>query len=125
VFVVVQFFLSQEVAGKDTALVRLNAQISQLTDLLSLEKTGKVDMEDEIARLRASLSGIEIERDRLKATAEGAGAGESDEAADFGAGSAVAPDPAEAPEPARCPNLISSLLNATVMSLKFGSPKPS
>ena len=75
VFVVVQFFLSQEVAGKDTALVRLNAQIAQLTDLLSLEKTGKVDMEDEIARLRASLSGMETERDRLKATVEGAGAG--------------------------------------------------
>ena len=75
VFVVVQFFLSQEVAGKDTALVRLNAQIAQLTDLLSLEKTGKVEMEDEIARLRANLSGAESERDRLKATVEGAGAG--------------------------------------------------
>src|SRR5260221_12528064 len=74
VFVVVQFFLSQEVAGKDTALVRLNAQIAQLTDLLALEKTGKVDMEEEIARLRANLSGIESERDRLKATAEGPGA---------------------------------------------------
>jgi chemotaxis protein MotB len=73
VFVVVQFFLSQEVAGKDTALVRLNAQISQLTDLLALEKTGKVDMEEEIARLRAGLSGVESERDRLKATVEGAG----------------------------------------------------
>ena len=43
VFVVVQFFLSQEVTGKDTALQRLNAQIAQLTDLLSLEKTGKLD----------------------------------------------------------------------------------
>src|ERR1019366_6495008 len=75
VFVVVQFFLSQEVAGKDTALVRLNAQVSQLTELLSLEKTSKVDMEDEIARLRTSISGIESERDRLKAAAEGAGAG--------------------------------------------------
>ncbi len=32
-----QFFLSQEVTGKDTALARLNAQIAQLTDLLSLE----------------------------------------------------------------------------------------
>src|SRR5215510_9405728 len=74
VFVVVQFFLSQEVAGKDTALVRLNAQIAQLTDLLALEKTGKVDMEEEIARLRASLSGAESERDRLKASVEGAGA---------------------------------------------------
>ena len=75
VFVVVQFFLSQEVAGKDTALVRLNAQIAQLTDLLSLEKTGKVNLEDEIARLGASLVGAELERDRLRATAEDAGAG--------------------------------------------------
>jgi len=74
VFVVVQFFLSQEVAGKDTALDRLNSQIAQLTDLLQLEKTGKVDMEEEIARLRASLSGAESERDRLKATVAGAGA---------------------------------------------------
>jgi chemotaxis protein MotB len=73
VFVVVQFFLSQEVAGKDTALDRLNVQIAQLTDLLALEKTGKVDMEEEIARLRANLSGIEGERDRLKAAVEGAG----------------------------------------------------
>src|SRR5215831_10093148 len=74
VFVVVQFFLSQEVAGKDTALVRLNAQVAQLTELLALEKTGKVDMEEEIARLRASLSGAESERDRLKQSIEGAGA---------------------------------------------------
>ncbi len=70
VFVVVQFFLSQEVAGKDTALGRLNAQIAQLTDELSLERTGKVDMEDEMARLRANLSGAEEERDRIKATVE-------------------------------------------------------
>jgi chemotaxis protein MotB len=74
VFVVVQFFLSQEVAGKDTALLRLNAQVAQLTDLLSLEKTGKVDLEDEIARLRASLSGAENERERLKNTIAGSGA---------------------------------------------------
>jgi chemotaxis protein MotB len=74
VFMVVQFFLSQEVAGKDTALVRLNQQIAQLTDLLALEKSGKVDMEEEIARLRANLAGAESERDRLKVTLEGAGA---------------------------------------------------
>jgi chemotaxis protein MotB len=74
VFMVVQFFLSQEVAGKDTALVRLNQQIAQLTDLLALEKSGKVDMEEEIARLRANLAGTESERDRLKVTLDGAGA---------------------------------------------------
>ncbi|MEZ5785531.1 MAG: peptidoglycan -binding protein [Xanthobacteraceae bacterium] len=66
IFVVVQFFLSQEVAGKDTALARLNAQIAQLTEMLSLEKVGKSSLEDDIARLRASLSGAEGELDRLK-----------------------------------------------------------
>jgi chemotaxis protein MotB len=74
VFMVVQFFLTQEVAGKDTALNRLNQQIAQLTDLLALEKSGKVDMEEEIARLRAGLAGAETERDRLKSTVEGADA---------------------------------------------------
>ena len=66
VFVVVQFFLSQEVAGKDTALSRLNALIATLNDQLSMEKSGKVSLEDEIARVRASLSDAESERDRLK-----------------------------------------------------------
>jgi chemotaxis protein MotB len=73
VFVTVQFFLSQEVAGKETALSRLNAQIAQLTDLLAMEKTGKVDLEEQISRLRASLSSAEGERDRLKSAAAGGG----------------------------------------------------
>jgi chemotaxis protein MotB len=72
VFMVAQFFLAQEVAGKDTALARLNAQISRLSDLLSLERTGKASLEDEVAQLRASLSGAEGERDRLRGVAEGA-----------------------------------------------------
>ena len=38
VFLVVQFFLSQEVTGKDKALEQLNAKLAQLNDLLSLEK---------------------------------------------------------------------------------------
>jgi chemotaxis protein MotB len=75
VFVVVQFFLSQDLAGKDTALSRLNAQIAQLTDLLSLEKTGKIDLEEQVARLNASLAAAESERERLRGAAEGAGQG--------------------------------------------------
>jgi chemotaxis protein MotB len=75
VFVVVQFYLQQEVAGKDTALNRLNAQIAQLTDLLSMEKSGKTSLEDQIAQLRASLAGAESDRDKYKGQAEGAGAG--------------------------------------------------
>src|ERR1700730_2798346 len=75
VFVVVQFFLSQDLAGKDTALSRLNAQIAQLTDLLSLEKTGKIDLEEQVARLNASLAAAESERERLRGAAEDAGQG--------------------------------------------------
>ena len=67
VFMVAEFFLSQEVAGKDTALDRLNAQIARLSQLLSLERTGKANMEDEVAQLRASLSAAQGERDRLRA----------------------------------------------------------
>src|SRR3954467_1939418 len=72
VFVVVQFFMAQEVSGKDTALQRLNAQIAQLTNLLALEKTGTLDLEQQIAQLRAGLASAENERDRLKGVAEAA-----------------------------------------------------
>jgi chemotaxis protein MotB len=75
VFVVVQFYLQQEVAGKDTALTRLNAQIAQLTELLSMEKTGKADLENQLAQLRATLATTENDRDKFKGLAEGAGAG--------------------------------------------------
>ena len=75
VFVVVQFYLQQEVAGKDTALNRLNAQIAELTDLLSMEKSGKANAEDMLAQLRASLATAESDRDKYKGIAEGAGAG--------------------------------------------------
>jgi chemotaxis protein MotB len=77
VFVVVQFYLQREVAGKDTALTRLNAQIAELTELLSLEKTGKSDLETELAQVRASLTSAEAERDRFKGQIQGAGAGEA------------------------------------------------
>jgi chemotaxis protein MotB len=78
VFVVVQFYLQQEVAGKDTALQRLNAQIAQLTDLLSLEKSGKTSIEEQLAQLRASLTATEGERDRFRGQLEGAGTGLSE-----------------------------------------------
>jgi chemotaxis protein MotB len=75
VFAVVQFYLTQEMSGKDTALSRLNAQIRQLTDLLQLEKTGKTSLEDTIATLRSTLATTESERDRFKGLYEGAGSG--------------------------------------------------
>jgi chemotaxis protein MotB len=76
VFVVIQFYLQQEVAGKDTALTRLNAQIAQLTELLSLEKADKSDLQDQLAQLRATLATAEGDRERYRSLFEGAGAGE-------------------------------------------------
>ena len=81
VFMVAQFYLSQEIAGKDTALDRLNAQIARLSQLLSLERTGKANLEDEVAQLRASLSAAQSERDKLRAASSqppAGGGGESD-----------------------------------------------
>jgi chemotaxis protein MotB len=75
VFAVVQFYLTQEVTGKDTALTRLNAQIASLTELLSLEKSGKMSLEEQLAQLRSSLTAAEGERDRVKGLYEGMGAG--------------------------------------------------
>src|SRR5437763_1380569 len=78
IFVIVQFYLTQEVTGKDTALSRLTAQIAQLTDLLSLEKTGKLNLEEQIAQLSSSLAGAEGERDRYKSLYGGVGSGAAD-----------------------------------------------
>jgi chemotaxis protein MotB len=77
-FVVVQFYLSQEVTGKDQALARLNAQIAELTQLLSMEKTGKASIEEMLTTLRAGLASAEGERDRLKGLYEGLGSSAAD-----------------------------------------------
>ncbi|MET3614641.1 chemotaxis protein MotB [Rhizobium aquaticum] len=66
VFVLGQFFLSREISGKDQVLNRLNSQINELTQLLALEKSGKQDMEDQLAALQASLSQSEGDKSRLQ-----------------------------------------------------------
>ncbi|MCC8963170.1 peptidoglycan -binding protein [Bradyrhizobium sp. Pear76] len=71
VFLVVQFFLSQEVTGKDKALEQLTAKIAQLNDLLSLEKLSKLTLDDQVSQLRAGLASAEGERDRMKGLYEG------------------------------------------------------
>ncbi|MGY3442608.1 MULTISPECIES: peptidoglycan -binding protein [unclassified Bradyrhizobium] len=71
VFLVVQFFLSQEVTGKDKALEQLTAKIAQLNELLSLEKLSKLTLDDQVSQLRAGLASAESERDRMKGLYEG------------------------------------------------------
>jgi chemotaxis protein MotB len=75
IFVVVQFYLQQEVQGKNSALERLNVQIGQLTDMLSMEKTGKANVEKQLGQVQASLAATQGDRDKYKGLYEGAAAG--------------------------------------------------
>jgi len=66
VFALTQFFLSQEISGRDTVLNRLNSQIAELTELLALERAGKRSLEDQLAMLQNSLASAEDEQSRLQ-----------------------------------------------------------
>jgi chemotaxis protein MotB len=83
VFAIVQFFLSQEVTGKDTALSRLSARIAQLSELLSLEQNTKVSLEEQLSQLRASLATTEGERDRYRGLYEGLGGNQQGQISDL------------------------------------------
>jgi chemotaxis protein MotB len=74
VFVLAQFFLSQELTGKDTALQKLERQLSDLNDLLALERTSKRSLEDSLALMQSTLARTEVDRSRLQGLADG-GAG--------------------------------------------------
>ena len=76
VFLVVQFFLSQEVTGKDKALEQLNAKIAQLNNLLAGKTRQAQSRRPSSRRPRAGLASAEGERDRIKGLYDGlAGAG--------------------------------------------------
>jgi chemotaxis protein MotB len=73
VFMVAQFYVSQEASGKDTALRRLTRQIAEITNLLSLEKGKGKSLEDELAGLQASLATLRADNERLAGVAAGGG----------------------------------------------------
>jgi chemotaxis protein MotB len=75
VFVVVQFYLQQEVQGKDTALHRLDEQVAKLSDMLSMEKTGNANLQKQLGDLQASLATTEGDRDKYKSLSNSATAG--------------------------------------------------
>ncbi len=64
-FMVAQYFVAQEASGKDTVLARLQKQIAQMADLLSLERSQKKSAQDDAASLRATLSASDAEKKRL------------------------------------------------------------
>jgi chemotaxis protein MotB len=73
VFMVAQFYVSQEASGKDTALRKLSRQLAELTNLLSLEKGKSKSVEDELAGLQTMLATLRADNERLSGLAGGVG----------------------------------------------------
>jgi chemotaxis protein MotB len=65
IFMVAQFYVSQESTGKDSVLRRLQQQISELTNLLSLEKGQGKSLKDELSTLQATLATLKSDNERL------------------------------------------------------------
>jgi chemotaxis protein MotB len=55
VFILAYFFISQTLSGRDAALERLNRQVNELAELLSLERQANADLRLNVAQLSASL----------------------------------------------------------------------
>jgi chemotaxis protein MotB len=64
-FMLTNYFVSQAASGKDTMLSRLNRQLSELTELLALERSKKESVEDNLQALQATLGEKDKENQRL------------------------------------------------------------
>lgn len=77
-FMLTQFFLGQEIQGRDTALSRLNSQIAELTELLQLERANSDDLTSQLATLTATLATADAKNQSLTDQLAGIGAGLGD-----------------------------------------------
>ena len=65
IFTLSQFFLTEALTGRDRALARLNSQIAELADLLSLEQINTEKLQGLVAELQAGLSNSQSDNQRL------------------------------------------------------------
>jgi len=86
-FMLSNFVVTQATSGKDTMLSRLNRQLSELTELLALERSKKESAQDELSALQATLGEKDKENQRLTGLLGEAGGktqGAEERAAAFG-----------------------------------------
>jgi len=65
VFTIAQFILSKALSGRDEALARLNRQVAELSNMLSLERDTNADLRLNLAQLSAELQSSIARRDDL------------------------------------------------------------
>jgi len=68
VFVLAQFFLTKALSGRDEALQRLQSQVSELADLLALERAQTADLRLNVSQLSEELQASVAQRDDLQGT---------------------------------------------------------
>lgn len=66
-FALAQFFMSQALSGRDEALARLQAEVSELSELLSLERDANAELRQGIAQLSDALQAGNLARSELEA----------------------------------------------------------
>ena len=66
IFVIAQFFLSEALTGRDQALDRLRGQVSELADLLNLERKANETLRNDFSTLSDELSASVMKRDKQK-----------------------------------------------------------
>ena len=70
VFMVAQFLLAREISGQDSALGQLRSQIAELTELLSLEKSAKAEIEGQLLSITDDLNAAKTKNADLMAGLE-------------------------------------------------------
>ena len=70
IFVLAQFFLNEALSGRDAALQRLENRVSELAELLSLERKSSEELRLDVAQLAGELQSSVAARDDLLSTVE-------------------------------------------------------
>ena len=65
VFTLAQFFLSEMLSGRNQALERLNRQVAELGEMLSLERASNTQLRDQVSQLSGDLQSATATRERL------------------------------------------------------------
>ena len=65
IFMISQYYVLRDASGKDDALRRLTRQISEITNLLAMEKGKATNVANEIAMLQSTLSSLRAENAKL------------------------------------------------------------
>ena len=68
VFIIAQFYMSNTLSSRDQALTRLNRQLTELSDLLAMEREANADLRVNIAQLSAELQSSTANREPLTAS---------------------------------------------------------